>query len=221
MNVCDGSCEDSDSDAEHQNQEFDEDDIDGRAGFYEGDGHEFGPEPYGNPLEQWACPGHEWKPPAAHPVNGHSSGSMECHRCFKTVINPSNPVSKDADTHMAGYTTEPGWPSNMYGEPAWQCIMGHHRCERCPKLPPPHRLGDDSWEVRCDCPMTCDKCAVMKKEKEKEIAWECSCGMVVCGECKATAPTRNPVANAWAGQETRMAARAREDRGLFGRDWDR
>lgn len=212
MNICDGGCDDEESETESQVQEYDEDDLDGRAGFHENDGHDFGAEPYGNPLEQWACPGHVWHPLRPHPVRGMALGSVDCHNCFKTMklVNPDKPVSKDSDLPMAGSTTEPGWPSNIYGEPAWQCVEGHLRCERCSKLPPLGRMKDETWEIRCGCGTECEKCAAKKNEHDEELTWECDCGMVVCGECKVSAPARNQGTGAWAGIGPRTAGREGE-----------
>jgi hypothetical protein len=45
INICDGSCEDDPDESDPLDHVFAEDDLDGRAGFHEGDGHEFGNEP--------------------------------------------------------------------------------------------------------------------------------------------------------------------------------
>jgi len=88
MAQCDGQCDDEGSDAEPPDpNDFEEDDLDGRAGFYDGDGHHFGDEPYGTVIDTWAC-NHDFHearpPPSTAAMPGHMVQRMlECHRCFQ------------------------------------------------------------------------------------------------------------------------------------------
>jgi hypothetical protein len=125
---------------------------------------------------------------------------MECNRCFRTVqplAKDEAPVTVDEDIEMTGMTLP--WPTNIFGEPAWQCFTGHIVCWRCPKLSPSHRQGDASWMWICDCGISCSACdkveamtkhandekfAKEQKEKEDSLAWECRCGTILCGACK-------------------------------------
>jgi hypothetical protein len=180
--------------------EVTEDDLDGR-GYDEGGDLDFGPEPYGNVIDAWGCH-HLWSlvirtNPSS--VRRH----LECNRCFRVVQPAAQDEPQpniDLDMDVSGMA--PSWPSNHYGEPGWQCFSGHLACRRCPKLAPAHRQGDANWSWTCDCGMSCVLCdkveAMMKhanneklireqKEKEDSIAWECRCGMVLCGTCKIAA----------------------------------
>jgi hypothetical protein len=176
-----------------------EDDLDGNAAFYEGAGPDFGPEPYGHVIDAWGCQ-HVWSlviPTTSSILGRHP---IECNRCFRDVqpsaqIEPQGIV--DEDIEMTG--TTPPWPTNIYGEPAWQCFIGHTACSRCPKLPPAHRHGDPSWLWTCDCGISCaacdkaeamtkhandEKCAKEQKRREDSLPWECRCGTIICGACK-------------------------------------
>jgi hypothetical protein len=108
---------------------------------------------------------------------------LECHRCFR--------VAKIRDDTSPKAEPDSLSPSRPSGDPAWKCFCGHIVCEDCPKLPPPHRAGDLSWMWACDCGRSCSLCDREKardhKGKLDEIAWECRCGMVLCGGCKEIA----------------------------------
>ena len=77
---CDGSCEESD-DEDIGSHNVQEDDLDGKAGFFDGDGHEFGPEPNTNPLfRYWGCD-HAWTRVSR---TGYASDvKSECMYCWK------------------------------------------------------------------------------------------------------------------------------------------
>lgn len=123
---------------------------------------------------------------------------LECHRCFRSVKvkvevkDETKPLPpQDDDIEMTGMP-QPRWPRNIFGEPAWQCYSGHFRCDRCPRFPPLHRVGDETWLWSCDCGIVCEDCDKAKAKemqtKENEVAWECRCGMIICGACKALEP---------------------------------
>ena len=183
-----------------------EDDLDGGANYYDGDGHNFGEEPYGTILDNWACD-HNWF--LASTSYGHgtylhcletleistdrgtSTGNrpvrtgLECNRCFRVVVieetvQNQSKFPPDEDTKMAG-TSPPRWPTNISGEPGWQCHSGHFGCDRCPKSPPSHRAGDETWQWSCDCGKVCQECDKPKarkmQTKENAMAWECGCGV--------------------------------------------
>lgn len=184
MSVCEGGCDDSEGeDYEIAEGELAEDDLDGRAGFFEGDGHEFGEEPYGHVIDTWACD-HSWI--SSHsPMARPEGGVAECHFCFKPVkVGILDASRKDGIGLAVANLTEPGWPINTHGEPAWKCGGGHLVCNRCPKYPPAHRIGDEAWEARCTCGKQCAECTEEMKKKGPRSGWECSCGSLICGECK-------------------------------------
>jgi hypothetical protein len=178
-----------------------EDDLDGNAGFYEGAGPDFGPEPYGNIIDAWGCQ-HIWTqilPPSPSTLGRRH---LECNRCFRNMQpSPKDPPPKstvDEDTEMTGMI--PPSPTNIYGEPAWQCFSGHIVCTHCPKQSPASRNGDPSRLWACDCGiqcLTCDRTEAMtkhandeklakeQKEKVDSMAWECRCGTILCGACKS------------------------------------
>ena len=189
INICDGGCEEDDSDEYDQaGYQIEEDDLDGRAGFHEGDGHEFGNEPYGTIIEYWACNHKFMHSSSAGVVSANERAPMECHRCFRPVkayeTSELVPVAKREDIPMVGYSTQSEWPTNVCGEPAWQCMTGHLRCERCPRFALSSTNLVEARYYRCDCGMECKDCAKNSKEMGNETAWECRCGMVVCGVCK-------------------------------------
>lgn len=174
-----------DEEAEQPDSDIEDDDIDGHAGFYEGDGHEFGPEPEGDIVEAWEC-NHMWSLAESTAL----PSEPECHICFRTVHAPeesqSAVFSERKDTEMSG-TSE---PLNDFGEPAWQCYGRHRACQNCSVKPPSHRTKDPTRMWNCDCGMTCIKCdkaEAMEKfwgQDEGRTAWLCHCEMIVCGECK-------------------------------------
>jgi hypothetical protein len=206
INQCDGQCEDE-SDAEPNDEALAEDDLDGRERFYDGDGHDLGQEPYGTMIDTWGCD-HVFTPtrPPNSPLSAlpnnplRGFGGMECRRCFRPVEIPGatdeTQPSKDGegDIEMADLSqTKPEWPPNhFFGKPIWQCSCGHARCNRCPKDMPDQRFHADSWAWMCEHGKSCVMCeknqAVEKKEKEDKAAWQCRCGMTICGACKQISP---------------------------------
>jgi len=179
---CDGGCDDEDSDDNPDPEYFEDDDIDGRAGYYDGDGHDFGAEPYGTVTDSWSCYHNFSEIQANHSLSryGQSHSVLECHRCFRVV------KIRDEILPKAVF-----WPLNSSGQPAWKCFAGHNACEQCTQVPPPHRAGDVSWMWACDCGKSCELCDREKarehKERLDEVAWECRCGLVLCGGCKEIA----------------------------------
>jgi hypothetical protein len=129
---------------------------------------------------------------------------MECNRCLRTFqpveeAQKGNKPDPDEDTLMGGMPDFE--PKNYYGLPAWVCFNGHTACNLCPKLPPQHRATDASWLWSCDCGLSCDRCDKLQavgrfaedqrlanealKAKEDRMAWECRCGLFVCGACRS------------------------------------
>ncbi|KUJ15631.1 uncharacterized protein LY89DRAFT_782914 [Mollisia scopiformis] len=163
IGTCDGSCEDS----ERDESEPEEDDLDGRAGYYDGDDHDFGPEPYGTVVDAWSCQ-HVWVPTRSRPQGDQM---MECHLCYRH-IQPvtTDTVDKDEDSPMTGMT--------------WQCAGAHMICSTCVR--PPESLVDKSpTSFVCWCGTAyCHICDRNEKVKELETAYECTCGMMLCGACK-------------------------------------
>lgn len=197
INQCDGGCEDeSDDELPAPNELDDDDDLDGRARYFEGDGHDFGPEPYGDMIAAWGCR-HAWT--ETFTVLGAQPSALECNLCFRAVKSAEAPSTpQNEDTPMSGM--EVLWPTNADGEPLWHCFMGHLACPKgCPEKTPERRIGDASRLWVCDCGLVCNMCdrtqAIEKftqdlqharelKHNNDHKAWECHCGMVVCGACK-------------------------------------
>ncbi|CZR60369.1 uncharacterized protein PAC_10265 [Phialocephala subalpina] len=171
ISECDGSCEDrSENDPE---SEPEEDDLDGRAGYEEGDEYDFGPEPYGTAVDVWGCH-HIWLSVKNRPEDE----KLECQRCFRAV--------RQATTPNAAKTTDNDGDTVM-SDDAWQCEGGHHRCHSCRTPPGPFEVPGKSatTSYRCRCGVTyCDICERNETIKELETGYECRCGMLVCGGCK-------------------------------------
>jgi hypothetical protein len=164
---CEGSCED-DSENDAVESALAEDDLDGLAGFHEDDEHDFGPEPYGPSVDVWGCH-HIWHPSKAE----LESNQLECQICYRlTRPMSSEPLDKDHD----GDTL-------MFDGTTWQCAGAHTICLTCPKT----RImtGDKSASsYSCLCGASyCAICDRNEKVKELEVAYECRCGMRVCGGC--------------------------------------
>jgi len=160
-----------------------EDDLDGRAGFYEGDGHEFGEELYGYVIDTWICD-HSWI--SSHsPMARLEGGVVECHFCFKPVKIGILDASRKDETGLAvAKPTEPDWPINTNGKPAWKCGGGHLVCNRCRKYLLAHRICDEALEARCTCGVQCAECTDEMKKKGPRSGWECSCRTIICEEFK-------------------------------------
>ncbi len=189
---CDGRCEEEPED--ELEGPFEDDDLDGHAGFHEGDGHEFGEEPGGDlSARGWGCR-HVWAPALAS--NYSDTSNFECKNCFRSIFiheQESESITMDTDNDVQMGGTQ---PLNNNGQPAWQCANKHICCGRCLKEPPIHRANDVTRQWHCDCGLVCQACdkrrlidewpAVQRKKREREIttAWECQCGEVVCGVCK-------------------------------------
>ncbi|KAH9218863.1 hypothetical protein DL95DRAFT_385094 [Leptodontidium sp. 2 PMI_412] len=113
---CGGACDDNAPDESG----IESDDIDGLAGYFEGDGHEFGPEPENEFTLVWNCPHTFDSPRSALPEDA------ECYCCFRPVKNivsdtpeivqgPSGDANKNVEEADKG----------LDAVKAWQC----HSCE--------------------------------------------------------------------------------------------
>jgi hypothetical protein len=192
INECDGQCDDGFDPYDVPEGYFAEDDLDGRAsrGMNMDDQDALGGEPYGPVVEQgWAC-NHSWIPAlqTSSDLGKSQRVNWECHRCFR-VTKIGDVLREEQTIESVTTLKEAGWPFNTQGIPVWQCVNLHVRCYQCSKHPPAHRLGDSTRKWRCDCGhecMHCDKHEIMKfgKDERDEIAWECRCGIIICGHCK-------------------------------------
>jgi hypothetical protein len=163
-----------------------DDDLDGHANYHKNDGHEFGDEPDENvDFDFWDCE-HKWIPPRKRLYE--VDVKVDCHSCLNPLEFPVATISSKTqteDTPMSGYSTEPSWPSNIYGEPAWQCLGGHMICNICPRTSPDGQNGNEEWEFECPCGQRCQNCVDLYEEKNSTVMWECEfCEIIVCGNCK-------------------------------------
>ncbi|KAF8864949.1 hypothetical protein BDZ45DRAFT_469346 [Acephala macrosclerotiorum] len=170
ISECDGSCEErSENDPE---SEPEEDDLDGLAGYEEGDEHDFGPEPYGTAVDVWGCH-HIWISVRDRP----EGEQLECQRCFRAVRPATTPeASKKTDNEG----------DTVMSDDAWQCEGGHTRCYTCQKPPSTFEVpGSSATLYKCRCGNTeCGLCKGNVLIKELETGYECRCGMLVCGGCR-------------------------------------
>ncbi len=188
---CDGSCDDR---SEYgPDDELDENDLDGRAGFFDGDGHQFGPEPYDYDIDTWGCD-HQWRRPTNLEEESFV-GPLECHECFAAF---EKSPKQTENVQKIGESSVPAAPTDLgpIDRASWECFSGHAKCKNCPKALPSwsHRHGDVSRLWDCDCgAVKCVECdrqeaqASWARERaaaRKEI-WRCSrCSIIVCGICK-------------------------------------
>ncbi|KAE8445306.1 hypothetical protein EG329_013544 [Mollisiaceae sp. DMI_Dod_QoI] len=170
---CDGTCEDE-SENEPAESEFDEDDLDGRAGYYDGDEHDFGPEPYGNAVDAWGCH-HIWLSARPGPDRDQQ---LECQRCFRAIRPLTAPGASDKIDHDGDVL--------MSGTSQWQCVGAHMACFICQRTQLESSNDRPGVSFSCWCGATyCPICDRNAKIKELETGYECRCGMLVCGACKS------------------------------------
>ncbi|OBT73702.1 hypothetical protein VF21_06181 [Pseudogymnoascus sp. 05NY08] len=207
---CDGQCEDDDfdDDDDMSDDDLDSEDIDAHMAI-NGTELDLGVEPYNPTVDTWSC-NHSFKP--IYKFNGYLSNgrilnpenqndsSLDCQVCWK-VLSPHLPP---INTGNLGYNVEhltsptalshrPGWlPTTVDGEPAWMCMGKHLVCYGCPQGT---ILDAKTSKYRCGCSAFCLKCAKvvegdniqMAEAGEKraiDLAYDCDCGMIVCGDCK-------------------------------------
>ncbi|CAG8949517.1 hypothetical protein HYFRA_00007749 [Hymenoscyphus fraxineus] len=128
LNQCFG-CEDDDQTEDEevsrpaQRVLVDEDDLDGRTQFFEGDGHNFGTEPHGGMfLDPWACQHRwaQWGHVLAKPQHTGSLQGPECQTCFLPTTYLPELLSQ----------IEPG--NLKHRMTAWECIRCHIlKCGAC------------------------------------------------------------------------------------------
>lgn len=209
INECDGQCEDDDDydDGENPVEATDPDDLDGMMAI-NGTELDFGNEPYNPIVDTWSCP-HDFRPIYSlenqsvneRKPNGarrHHNGPLDCQVCWKVLhpLKPSTKLRTIDETLLLnparGISTEPGWPTTTNGEPAWMCMGQHISCQQCPKDP---LFYNRTSKYCCEC-SKCLKCKAAVKEedkqlveeeekKERDTGYDCECGMVVCGACRA------------------------------------
>ncbi|KAH8685646.1 hypothetical protein BGZ60DRAFT_97103 [Tricladium varicosporioides] len=185
ITTCGGGCEDDGYDDEDEDDGvIAEDDVDGIRG-YEGDGNQFGLEPRNENGGAWGCP-HYWRPAYRTDVANQKS-NLECHRCFREI--PPATLSQFTAYQESQKPSSPD-PMNVSGEPAWQCTGKHITCDVCNKIAPQDRMDNLTRLWSCECGKACDKCessekvVVDEKETKDDYAWDCGCGMTICGDCK-------------------------------------
>lgn len=206
---CDGQCEDDDfdDDDDMSDDDFDSEDIDARMAL-NGTELDLGVEPYNPTVDTWSC-NHSFRPiykfdgylsngRILNPKNQNDS-SLDCQVCWK-VLSPHLPP---VNTGNLGYNVEhltsstaishkPGWvPKTVDGEPAWMCMGKHLVCYGCPQ---DTILDEKTSKYHCGCSAFCLKCAKVVEgdnmqfseggKKEINLAYDCECGMIVCGVCK-------------------------------------
>ncbi|PVH85341.1 hypothetical protein DL98DRAFT_511810 [Cadophora sp. DSE1049] len=103
---CEGSCDDDQQD----DSGVESDDVDGLAGYYDGDGHEFGPEPENEYTIGWNCQHRLAVPGYAVPEGA------ECHRCFRNIVRDAPEATQDATAEVE----ENGGERDT--QLAWQCF---------------------------------------------------------------------------------------------------
>ncbi|ELR04327.1 hypothetical protein VC83_04024 [Pseudogymnoascus destructans] len=207
---CDGQCEDDDFDDDDNMSEddLDSEDIDAHMAV-NGTELDLGVEPYNPTVDTWSC-NHSFKP--IYKFNGYLSNgrilnpknendsSLDCQVCWK-VLSPHLPPINTRNlgyniehlTPPTGLSTKPGWvPTTVDGEPAWMCMGKHLLCYGCPQ---DTMLDEKTSKYRCECSAFCLKCAKVVEgdnmqfaeggeKKDTDLAYDCDCGMIVCGGCK-------------------------------------
>lgn len=105
-------CEESRDDDPQEESGIESDDVDGLAGYYDGDGHEFGPEPENEYTIGCNCQ-HRLTVPGYIVPEG-----AECHRCFRTIVQDAPGTTQLATAEAE--TEDKGGEKNM--ALAWQCV---------------------------------------------------------------------------------------------------
>ncbi|KFY03382.1 hypothetical protein O988_01518 [Pseudogymnoascus sp. VKM F-3808] len=202
MKKCEGQCEDDDYDEDYISEDgYTSDDIDGAIAF---NGNltelDLGGEPYNHTVDTWSCE-HNFRPiykfingylstgKKLNPRDPNDNGSMECEVCWKALAPHRQPTS----LNKAPKT--PDWvPMTIDGEIGWMCLGEHILCHFCSK---DSMLDDKTSKFRCRCDNFCLRCARFVEEEEQKLtgveekgdlnlAYDCECGMVICGACKVT-----------------------------------
>lgn len=209
MKKCDGQCENDDfEDDDLTDDDTDLEDIDALVAM-NGTELDLGVEPYNPTVDTWSC-NHRFKP--IYKVYGYlsngrilnsknqNSSSLDCQICWK-VLSPHFPPTNTGKvchavvnlTGTPGILDRPGWaPITAEGEPAWMCVGKHLLCYGCPR---DTMLDAKTSKYSSECGAFCLECAeviegdkMQLKEggenKKFNLAYDCDCGMIVCGACK-------------------------------------
>lgn len=214
MKKCDGRCEDSDFDDDFDDEddmsddEFDSEDIDALMAM-DGTLLDLGVEPYNPTVDTWDC-NHSFKPIykfAGILLNGRIlnyqnqiNRPLDCQVCWKVLtphLPPANALKINTNIEgllpWSGLSPGPDWaPTTVDGEPAWTCVGKHLVCYGCPK---DTMLDSKTSKYSCECNAFCLKCAKVVEgdnmqsanegeNKDINLAYDCKCGMIVCGACK-------------------------------------
>ncbi|CZS92312.1 uncharacterized protein RCO7_00804 [Rhynchosporium graminicola] len=127
INICGGGCENSGP----EDTSFSDD------GYYEGDGHVFGPEPNQNFNPGWDCVHLMRPPPANFPLEA------ECQRCLQTVQHTHLIVPRNRKSNQASLQENGGEEGDsalealetLNSQEAWQCTRcAMNLCSDCSKL---------------------------------------------------------------------------------------
>ncbi|KAL5345981.1 hypothetical protein ACLOAV_009011 [Pseudogymnoascus australis] len=210
MKKCDGRCGDSDFEDEDDmsDDEFDSEDIDALMAM-DGTPLDLGVEPYNPTVDTWDC-NHSFKPIykfAGILSNGRIlnyqnqiNRPLDCQVCWKVLtphLPPANALKINTNIEglspWSGLSPGPDWaPTTVDGEPAWTCVGKHLVCHGCPK---DTMLDSKTSKYSCECNAFCLKCAKVVEgdnmqsanegeNKDINLAYDCKCGMIVCGACK-------------------------------------
>lgn len=210
MKKCDGQCEDDnfEEDDDLTDDDTDLEDIDALMAM-NGTELDLGVEPYNPTVDTWSC-NHSFKPIYkfnSYLSNGRilnsknqNASSLDCQVCWKVLSLHFPPTNTGNVGHAAvdltatpGILDTPDWaPTTADGEPAWMCVGKHLLCYGCPR---DTMLGAKTSKYSCECGTFCLKCAEVVEgtkmqlkeggENNKfDLAYDCDCGMIVCGACK-------------------------------------
>ncbi|OBT65340.1 hypothetical protein VE03_04648 [Pseudogymnoascus sp. 23342-1-I1] len=196
-------------DDDMSDDDMDSEDIDALMAI-NGTELDLGVEPYNPTVDTWSCD-HSFTPIykfAGHLSNGRilnpqsqNNSSLDCQVCWK-VLAPHLPETHTGNmsyhikdlTSSPGISNKPGWvPTTVDGEPAWMCVGRHLVCYGCPQ---DTMLDSKISKYRCECNAFCLKCAKVvegdniqfaadgDENKDADLAYDCECGMIVCGACR-------------------------------------
>ncbi|KFY43478.1 hypothetical protein V494_01961 [Pseudogymnoascus sp. VKM F-4513 (FW-928)] len=214
INKCDGQCDENrfnGDDDDMSGDEWDSEDIDALEAR-NGTELDLGEEPYNPAVDTWGC-NHSFKPIYkfhGYLSNGKilsprkpNDASLDCQVCWK-VISPHLPHLPPTNAGNLGYNvkdltsflgvaSKPRWmPMTVDGKPAWMCMGKHLLCYSCPR---DTMLDAETSKYRCECSAYCPKCEKVNQGegtqldeeveiKDIDLAYDCDCEMIVCGECK-------------------------------------
>lgn len=182
-NKCDQSCPQESDDDESS---LEDDDLDGQAGFYEGDEHDFGDEPDHGIAQPWSCRHdfNQMEPPSSSSSDaGDIAGEeeeeegvkeeteMQCSNCFRVVViiggEGKTEIEEATDKDTDKGETSKTKPNLKLNSPVWRCHGEHTTCNVCPQDALPARANDVSRLHSCDCGLkVCVECNVPEIEAQ-------------------------------------------------------